>query len=121
SCFLLGHFLGNHSVLDILRQEGYEVDHTLPGEPITEYSFQPEEPTVASSLGTSETVTPPSLSWGTNPPDPEETQEDLPHLLLPDSLSQLEEFGRQKRPRKHQRTHTRTRLFSDLWVRMEDR
>lgn len=38
TCFLCaaGHFLGNHSVLDILRQEGYEVEHTPAQEPITQ-------------------------------------------------------------------------------------
>ncbi len=39
TCFLCaaGHFLGNHSVLDILRQEGYDVEHTLAQEPITQW------------------------------------------------------------------------------------
>ncbi|KAK5931132.1 hypothetical protein CgunFtcFv8_027305 [Champsocephalus gunnari] len=46
--------------------------------------------------------------------------EELPHILLPDSLSQLEEFGRHKRPRKTHRGHGRPRLFSDLWVRIGD-
>lgn len=46
--------------------------------------------------------------------------EELPHMLLPDSLSQLEEFGRHKRPRKAHRSHGRPRLFSDLWVRIGD-
>lgn len=119
--FGAGHFLGNHSVLDLLRQEGYEVEHTLPGEPITEPSSELEEATVEPSLGTPEAVTPWPHSWDTSAPGEEEQEqeEELPHLLLPDSLSQLEEFGRQKRPRKHQRSHTRPRLFSDLWVRME--
>ncbi|XP_036409552.1 metalloprotease TIKI2 isoform X2 [Megalops cyprinoides] len=117
--FGAGHFLGNHSVLDILRQEGYEVEHTPPGEPITEQPSQTEDTTVRSSWGSSETATQQPHSWGTSPPGLLESQEDLPHLLLPDSLSQLEEFGRQKRPRKHHRTHNRPRLFSDLWVRME--
>lgn len=45
--------------------------------------------------------------------------EELPHMLLPDSLSQLEEFGRHKRPRKAHGGHARPRLFSDLWVRMD--
>lgn len=37
-CLPLGHFLGNHSVLDILRQEGYEIVHMPPDhkEPVTE-------------------------------------------------------------------------------------
>lgn len=47
-------------------------------------------------------------------------EEVLPHMLLPDSLSQLEEFGRHKRPRKVHRGHGRPRLFSDLWVRIGD-
>lgn len=46
--------------------------------------------------------------------------EELPHMLLPDSLNQLEEFGRHKRPRKAHRGHGRPRLFSDLWVRIGD-
>ncbi|XP_023855135.1 metalloprotease TIKI2-like [Salvelinus sp. IW2-2015] len=41
-------------------------------------------------------------------------------MLLPDSLSQLEEFGRHKRPRKAHRGHSRPHLFSDLWVRIGD-
>lgn len=38
-CLPLGHFLGNHSVLDILRQEGYEIVHMPPDhkEPVTEW------------------------------------------------------------------------------------
>ncbi|KAM7099627.1 metalloprotease TIKI2 isoform 4-T5 [Molossus nigricans] len=43
-----------------------------------------------------------------------------PHLLLPDSLSQLEEFGRQKKWHKRQNKHQRPRQFNDLWVRIED-
>ncbi|KAL8178713.1 UNVERIFIED_CONTAM: hypothetical protein K2H54_055655 [Gekko kuhli] len=43
-----------------------------------------------------------------------------PHLLLPDSISQLEEFGRQKKwYKKHYKNH-RQRQFNDLWVRIED-
>lgn len=44
-----------------------------------------------------------------------------PHLLLPDSISQLEEFGRQKKWHKKQHKHHRQRQFNDLWVRIEDR
>lgn len=71
-------------------------------------------------------------SWMTGSPESElELQEpenmpglgdeELPHLLLPDSLSQLEEFGRHKRLHKAHRGHGRPRLFSDLWVRIGDR
>ncbi|XP_019752294.1 metalloprotease TIKI2-like [Hippocampus comes] len=50
----------------------------------------------------------------------EEEEEELTHILQPDSLSQLEEFGRHKRGRKVHRGHGRPRLFSDLWVRFGD-
>ncbi|KAG7283658.1 hypothetical protein CRUP_020431 [Coryphaenoides rupestris] len=163
--FGAGHFLGNHSVLDILRQQGYEIVHT----PSDQQETPPVEPAAAaadserrdektavgdSSQESTPVATPASTpgGWGTGSPEAEEAEgeqeeevldddqeeeeeeeegeeeeggglgeeEDLPHMLLPDSLSQLEEFGRHKRPRKAHRGHGRTRLFSDLWVRMED-
>uniref|UniRef100_A0A1A8CDV5 Metalloprotease TIKI n=1 Tax=Nothobranchius kadleci TaxID=1051664 RepID=A0A1A8CDV5_NOTKA len=127
--FGAGHFLGNHSVLDILRQEGYEVVH-MPSdhqETDTESKQDPELPVVESHQGSSDTGTVPTTSWMTSPQveldDPEETElegDSLPHMLLPDSLTQLEEFGRQKRPKKAHRGHGRPRLFSDLWVRIAD-
>ncbi|XP_056108319.1 metalloprotease TIKI2 [Rhinichthys klamathensis goyatoka] len=116
--FGAGHFLGNHSVLDILRQEGYEVEHTPAQEPITQRSWsEVEGTTVNPSEDSSESVT----EWTSEPPELEEiSQEELSHMLLPDSLSQLEEFGRYKRPCKTHHTHSRPRLFSDLWVRIGD-
>lgn len=43
-----------------------------------------------------------------------------PHLLLPDSISQLEEFGQQKKWHKKHYKNNRQRQFNDLWVRIED-
>ncbi|XP_067453226.1 metalloprotease TIKI2 [Thunnus thynnus] len=128
--FGAGHFLGNRSVLDILRQEGYEIVHTPSDhqEPVTE-SKPDEEPAVRSSEESDDMSTASPTSWLTSPTemeleDPEDIpglgEEVLPHMLLPDSLSQLEEFGRHKRPRKVHRGHARPRLFSDLWVRIGD-
>ncbi|CAL8237197.1 unnamed protein product, partial [Boreogadus saida] len=139
------HFLGNHSVLDILRQEGYEIVHTPsdhqetpPGE---EAVGRGEDTTVDPAVESHGVGTASTVDWGTGSPEEEEEEEELeeeeeeeeegflgelgeddmlPHMLLPDSLSQLEEFGRHKRPRKAHRGHGRPRLFSDLWVRMED-
>lgn len=88
-----------------------------------------EEPSEDSA----EAITVSSMTRATSYPEAEEELEDpdnvpglgeleeLPHMLLPDSLSQLEEFGRHKRPRKAHRGHGRPRLFSDLWVRIGDR
>nr|XP_023699900.1 metalloprotease TIKI2-like isoform X2 [Paramormyrops kingsleyae] len=117
--FGAGHFLGNHSVLDILRQEGYQVEHTAPGQPITEYPANSEEVTAGPGVEGDTGATDDPPGWESGSPGPGEGRDGLPQLLLPDSLSQLEEFGRQKRPRKQQRAHSRPRLFSDLWVRME--
>ncbi|XP_062311433.1 metalloprotease TIKI2-like [Osmerus eperlanus] len=120
-----GHFLGNHSVLDILRQEGYEVVHTPshPQQPITEGVPDRADPTVNPSDESLEagTVFSPS-GWVTSPVELEDQGEEgeEPHMLLPDSLSQLEEFGRNKRPRKAHRGPGQPRLFSDLWVRIGD-
>nr|XP_043899397.1 metalloprotease TIKI2 [Solea senegalensis] len=128
--FGAGHFLGNHSVLDILRQEGYEIIH-MPSdhqEPVAE-SKPAEEPAAGSSEESTDSATVSPTGWQTSPSevdleDPEDILglggEELPHMLLPDSLSQLEEFGRHKRPRKAHRGHGRPRLFSDLWVRIGD-
>ncbi|XP_005920923.1 metalloprotease TIKI2 isoform X1 [Haplochromis burtoni] len=130
--FGAGHFLGNHSVLDILRQEGYEIVH-MPSdhqEPATEAAGPDLLAAPEFSKENTDTSTGSPISWPTSPEmeleleDPEPMPglggEELPHMLLPDSLSQLEEFGRHKRPRKAHRGHGKPRLFSDLWVRIGD-
>ncbi|XP_029356172.1 metalloprotease TIKI2 [Echeneis naucrates] len=128
--FGAGHFLGNHSVLDILRQEGYEIVHMPSDHQETVPESKPaEKPAAGPNEESADTITPSPTSWQTSASeteleleDPENLpglgDEELPHMLLPDSLSQLEEFGRHKRPRKAQRGHGRPRLFSDLWVRI---
>ena len=94
------------------------------------FHFCRSKPAGEPAAGSSEEDTDPSpTSWLTSLPEmeldledpdnmPDLGDEELPHMLLPDSLSQLEEFGRHKRPRKVHRGHGRPRLFSDLWVRM---
>ncbi|XP_033820860.1 metalloprotease TIKI2 isoform X1 [Periophthalmus magnuspinnatus] len=122
--FGAGHFLGNHSVLDILRQEGYEILHTPSDHQEPDRENLPTEDAGESSQERPDTSTVAPTSWMSRPPVntelPGEGDEELPHMLLPDSLSQLEEFGRHKRPRKAHRGHGRPRLFSDLWVRIGD-
>lgn len=115
--FGAGHFLGNNTVIDVLKQGGYEVEHTPAGQSVTNTKQDPieEQVTDASSLKYFDHM--PSTSSF-----PEEPDEDMlpPHLLLPDSLSQLEEFGKQNNwHRRHHRNHRR-RQFNDLWVRLDD-
>ncbi|XP_017262384.1 metalloprotease TIKI2 isoform X2 [Kryptolebias marmoratus] len=125
--FGAGHFLGNHSVLDILRQEGYEIVHVPADhqEQISDNKRDPEWPAAGSSWDTSTaapTSSPTSPQMELDDPDGATGLQfdDLPHMPLPDTLSQLEEFGRHKRPRKAHRGYGRPRLFSDLWVRIGD-
>jgi len=35
--FLAGHFLGNHSIIDIMRREGFAVHHMRPDESLPKY------------------------------------------------------------------------------------
>ncbi|XP_014747508.1 PREDICTED: metalloprotease TIKI2-like [Sturnus vulgaris] len=123
--FGAGHFLGNNTVIDVLRQAGFEVEHTPPGQPIgnsrtTKTSPALEGPSVTAlpPVQLSEQVPLASPSLKPQPMDEEDSLS--PHLLLPDSISQLEEFGRQKKWHKKQHKHHRQRQFNDLWVRIED-
>lgn len=79
------------------------------------------EGTSASPAPATPAAIPTALSATPTAPPEEEDPALSPHLLLPDSLSQLEEFGRQKKWHKRQNKHQRPRQFNDLWVRIEDR
>ncbi|XP_040216472.1 metalloprotease TIKI2 [Rana temporaria] len=115
--FGAGHFLGNNTVIDVLKQSGYEVEHTLPGQPFETYR---KGPIPEEELATDE----PSLKYFDHVPSSSSSPEDsddemLPPHLLTDSISQLEEFGKHNKwYRKHHRNQHR-RQFNDLWVRMD--
>ncbi|XP_056388391.1 metalloprotease TIKI2 [Hyla sarda] len=116
--FGAGHFLGNYTVIDVLKQGGYEVEHTPAGQSFTNSKSEAnseDQGTDTPSLKYFDHM--PSTSSFPNDPDDEMLP---PHLLLPDSISQLEEFGKQNNwHRKHHRSHRR-RQFNDLWVRLDD-
>ncbi|XP_073936298.1 metalloprotease TIKI2 isoform X2 [Castor canadensis] len=122
--FGAGHFLGNNTVIDVLRQAGLEVDHTPAGQAIHSPAAASPAPapegTSASPAPATPAAIPTALSATPTAPPEEEDPALSPHLLLPDSLSQLEEFGRQKKWHKRQNKHQRPRQFNDLWVRIED-
>ncbi|XP_046324670.1 metalloprotease TIKI2 isoform X2 [Marmota monax] len=123
--FGAGHFLGNNTVIDVLRQAGLEVDHTPAGQaihsPAAGSPVPPPEGTSASPAPATPAAAVPAAPSVTPTTPPEEDDPALsPHLLLPDSLNQLEEFGRQKKWHKRQNKHQRPRQFNDLWVRIED-
>ncbi|XP_061071661.1 metalloprotease TIKI1 isoform X2 [Conger conger] len=113
--FGAGHFLGNNTVIDVLRSHGYQVEHTPAGKPIS----RPKSPTFPLHR----TYSPgqdlePFLHEHQQRPLEEEL---LPHILLPDSLDLLEKADRRlKKKRRNKQRKQRMRQFNDLWVRMED-
>ncbi|KAG8505423.1 Metalloprotease TIKI2, partial [Galemys pyrenaicus] len=104
---------------------GLEVEHTPAGQtihsPAARGPAPPPEGTSASPAPETPAAAVLAAPSATPAAPPEEEDPALsPHLLLPDSLSQLEEFGRQKKWHKRQKKHQRPRQFNDLWVRIED-
>ncbi|XP_071587237.1 metalloprotease TIKI1 isoform X5 [Heliangelus exortis] len=121
--FGAGHFMGNNTVIDVLRREGYEVEHTPAGQainnrklPKTLIAFSSSSPAHSPYVVSQELPLP-------LPPQKEEKKEDeelLPHLLLPDGIDILEKVDRKYKKRKKQQKKQRLRQFSDLWVHLEE-
>ncbi|XP_009948772.1 PREDICTED: metalloprotease TIKI1-like, partial [Leptosomus discolor] len=117
------HFMGNNTVIDVLRREGYEVEHTPAGQAIN--NRKPRKTLLAissSSPAHRPYVTSQELPLLLHPQKEEEGEELLPHLLLPDGIDVLEKVDRKykKKKKKHQKKQ-RLRQFNDLWVRLEER
>ncbi|XP_009863856.1 PREDICTED: metalloprotease TIKI1-like, partial [Apaloderma vittatum] len=116
------HFLGNNTVIDVLRREGYEVEHTPAGQAIN--NREPPQNLLAlssSSPAHSPYVMSQELPLPLQPRKEEENEELLPHLLLPDSIDMLEKVDRKyKKKKKQQQKKQRLRQFNDLWVRLEE-
>ncbi|XP_062465717.1 metalloprotease TIKI1-like isoform X3 [Pezoporus occidentalis] len=125
--FGAGHFMGNNTVIDVLRREGYEVEHTPAGQAIN--NRKPTKTLLAfssSSLAHGPYVVSQELPLPLHPQKEEEEEEEeqeelLPHLLLPDGIDVLEKVDRKyKKKRKQQQKKQRLRQFNDLWVRLEE-
>ncbi|XP_020825167.1 metalloprotease TIKI1 isoform X1 [Phascolarctos cinereus] len=125
--FGAGHFMGNDTVLDVLRREGYEVEHTPAGRPISNEKTR-RTPSTLSPLPPAHA--PYGISKASSPlgqPGEEEEEEEeeeevlLPHLLLPGNADLLEKMDRKyRKKKKKQLKKQRLRQFSDLWVRLEE-
>ncbi|XP_052454630.1 metalloprotease TIKI1-like [Carassius gibelio] len=95
--FGAGHFLGNNSVIDVMRREGYEVEHTPAGQMLHRRSEElldvdaPLEPFLHESRGL------------------QEDEDSNPRLL--ELLEKVEHKLKKKQ---------RRRQFNELWVRMEE-
>ncbi|XP_066472815.1 metalloprotease TIKI1 isoform X4 [Tiliqua scincoides] len=117
-----GHFMGNNTVIDVLRREGYAVEHTPAGQAINSGKLQK----VLSALSSSSPeyasyIISQELPLSQQHPQKEE-EELLPHLLLPENIDLLEKVDRKyKKKKKKQQKKQRLRQFNDLWVRIEER
>lgn len=119
--FGAGHFLGNNTVIDVLRSQGYEVEHTPAGQPINRGRSSKSDPEQEGH----EADEPPHLEpflhelhEGQQHPLEEGS---LPHMLLPDSLDLLEKVDRKlKKKRRNKLKKQRHRQFNELWVRIEE-
>nr|XP_033772736.1 metalloprotease TIKI1 isoform X2 [Geotrypetes seraphini] len=124
--FGAGHFMGNNTVIDVLRRQGYEIEHTPAGRSITNNGKIPKIVSTSTSLSSSSLpayvthVTSQRLKPPTKPH--KEQEELLPHLLLPQQTDILEKADRKyKKKKKKQQRKQKLRQFNDLWVRIEER
>ncbi|KAM8962092.1 metalloprotease TIKI1 [Pelodytes ibericus] len=113
--FGAGHFMGNNTVIDVLKRYGYDVQHTPAGRSIMRngralHSGFPHFFGVFSSISSTSRMK-----------QTENSHKDpgmLPKLLLSDNLGMMEKSERKykkKKPRKDKHRH-----FSDLWVRIQE-
>ncbi|XP_041816723.1 metalloprotease TIKI1 isoform X1 [Chelmon rostratus] len=124
--FGAGHFLGNNTVIDVLRRQGYEVEHTPAGQPINRRSSsRPASPESEEHHDEPPLLEPFLHELPHKEDDQGRPLEDdlLPHMLLPpDSLELLEKAERKmlKKKRRNKQKKQRHRHFNDLWVRIEE-
>ncbi|NXJ15470.1 TIKI1 Metalloprotease, partial [Odontophorus gujanensis] len=120
--FGAGHFMGNNTVIDVLRREGFDVEHTPAGQAINNGKL----PKTLLAFSSSSPAHHPYVVSQELPvlmhPQKEEEEELLPHLLLPDGIDMLENVERKykKKKKKKQQKKQRLRQFNDLWVRFEE-
>ncbi|XP_054666371.1 metalloprotease TIKI1-like isoform X7 [Grus americana] len=120
--FGAGHFMGNNTLIDVLRKEGYEVEHTPAGQAINNRKTPKTLLALSSSSPAhSPYVVSQELPLPLHPQEEEEEEEFLPHLLLPHSINVLEKVDKKyKKKKKKQQKKQRLRQFNDLWVRLEE-
>ncbi|XP_068031985.1 metalloprotease TIKI1-like isoform X3 [Anomalospiza imberbis] len=117
--FGAGHFMGNNTVIDVLRREGYVVEHTPAGQVINNQKSPKTLLTFSSSH--SPYVMSHELPLHPQKEEEEEEEEFLPHLLFPDSIDVLMKVDRKyKKKKKKQQKKQKLRQFNDLWVRLEE-
>ncbi|CAL8322288.1 unnamed protein product [Lota lota] len=136
--FGAGHFLGNNTVIDVLRRQGYEVEHTPAGQTISRRSRlgDPETEGLGQAGEDQRDASPPQLvPFLHELPGPQQDahlggrfhlegeEEGEEEALLPHSLDLLQKAERRrmmKKKRRNKQKKQRHRHFNDLWVRIEE-
>ncbi|KAG8454886.1 hypothetical protein GDO86_001202 [Hymenochirus boettgeri] len=122
--FGAGHFLGNNTVLDVLKRYGYDVQHTPAGRSILNKGkgkkSLPPSKFSSSSLPVG-FPSPPCTATSRikQPVNSPKDQESLPYLLIDgDDVDLLEQNERKYKKRKQRKE--KHRHFSDLWIRIQE-
>ncbi|XP_057598484.1 metalloprotease TIKI1 isoform X2 [Hippopotamus amphibius kiboko] len=118
--FGAGHFMGNNTVLHVLRREGCEVEHAPAGRPISKEKARNPSSHPASSA----TLAPEAPAPEAQIPEAGSAGSSLcpPHVSQPGRADLPGEARRRRKFRKKRRRpqrRQRLRQFSDLWVRLK--
>ncbi|KAM5194695.1 metalloprotease TIKI1 [Mantella aurantiaca] len=120
--FGAGHFMGNNTVIDVLRRYGYDVHHTPAGRSITSGKRKNAPSSSKSSPSPLSSELPSTSSTrGSKLKQPIKKQREkelLPDLLMSDNVHLMDKAERKYKKKKHQKENHRR--FSDLWVRIQD-
>ncbi|XP_077981757.1 metalloprotease TIKI1-like [Glandiceps talaboti] len=100
--FGAGHFLGNHTVIDILQNDGYEIEHVSPDQDIRKMKRK----------------------WRKENKGPDDTQWPVEITNDQKRKNRNKDKERKRRKKKRRREQNnqdrdRERQFNDLWVRIE--
>ncbi|XP_044141584.1 metalloprotease TIKI1 [Bufo gargarizans] len=114
--FGAGHFMGNNTVIDVLKRYGYDVHHTPAGKSIMSGKSK-KFPTSKLSPSPASMLSSPCASMRPKM-NPLKEKEMIPKLLMSDNVDGMAKDDRKykkKKPKKEKHRH-----FSDLWVRIQD-
>ncbi|XP_077331543.1 metalloprotease TIKI1 isoform X1 [Lithobates pipiens] len=118
--FGAGHFMGNNTVIEVLRRYGYDVHHTPAGRSIT--SGKSRKGPSSSKLSPAPISSGlPSSTRSSKLKQPINIQRDkelLPDLTLSDNVHPMDKTERKYKKKKHRKENQRH--FSDLWVRIQE-
>ncbi|XP_068127393.1 metalloprotease TIKI1 isoform X2 [Hyperolius riggenbachi] len=119
--FGAGHFMGNNTVIDVLKRYGYDVYHTPAGRSITSKNKKTPSPSKFSSSPLLPGLSTPPYTKSSKLKQPIKMHRDkelLPDLLISDNVDLLDKADRKYKKKKQRKG--KHRHFSDLWVRIQD-